>query len=369
MKGIQVDPERRVAVVQPGVLWRELDRATQIFSLATPGGIVSNTGIAGLTLGGGIGWLMGVHGLTVDNLLGAEMVTAEGEVVRADATSHPDLFWALRGGGGNFGVVTRFDYHLHPHGPTVLGGLVLWPIGEGREVLEHYRDYSSALPDDAEAFAAVLTVPDVGPAVAIITGYNGDLAEGTRVCARAGAVGHPVVNTIGPMTHVDRQGMLDDGNAEHGLRRYWKSGYSETLSDEMIRCLLEAGRSFPSAECSMLAMRIHGAATRVPNDGTAFALRGEKWDLNLVGQWREPEESARHLAWVRRWWEEVEPLTSGLVYINHLAGDDGQERARRSFGDNYQRLAFIKGRYDPDNVWHLNPNILPTPQPGASPPL
>lgn len=362
MKGIQVDPERRVATAGPGVLWRELDRETQRFDLATPGGIVSNTGIAGLTLGGGLGWLMGSHGLTADNLLGVELVTAEGQVIRVDSDSHQDLFWALRGGGGNFGVVTRFDYQLHPHGPTVLGGLVVWPIAEGREVLEHYREYSAALPDEAEAFAAVLTVPEVGPAVAIITGYNGDPAEGAKVCAAAAAVGHPVANTIGPMTHVDRQAMLDSGNAEHGPRRYWKSGYGDTLSDEMIRYLLEAGRSFPSIECSMLVMRIHGAATRIPGDETAFALRGEKWDLSLIAQWREAEQSARHLAWTRQWWGAVEPLTSGMAYINHLAGDDGRERARRSFGDNYQRLAIIKGRYDPDNMWHLNPNIIPTRQ-------
>lgn len=359
MKGIQVYPDRQVAMAQPGVLWRELDRETQIFGLATPGGIVSNTGIAGLTLGGGLGWLTGTHGLTVDNLTGAEVVTAEGEVIRAEADSHPDLFWALRGGGGNFGVVTRFDYRLHRHGPTVLGGMVVWPLAEGWEVLERYRDYSATLPDEVEAFAAILTVPDLGSAVTIITGYNGDLAQGVPVCATAGAVGHPFVNTIGPMTHLDRQAMLDAGRAEHGPRRYWKSGYSEALSDDMIQLLLEAGRTSPSVECSVLVTRIHGAATRVADDHTAFAFRGGKWELNLIAQWRGPEESARHLAWVRRWWGQVEPLTGGTAYINHLAGDDGQERARRSFGDNYQRLATIKARYDPDNVWRLNPNILP----------
>jgi len=367
MKGIQVYPDRQVAMAQPGVLWQELDRETQIFGLATPGGIVSNTGIAGLTLGGGLGWLTGIHGLTVDNLLGAEVVTAEGEVIRADAGSHPDLFWGLRGGGGNFGVVTRFDYHLHRHGPTVLGGRVVWPLAEGREVLQHYRDYSATLPDEAEAFAALLTMPDLGPVVAIITGYNGDPGKGATVCAEAGAVGHPLVNTIGPMTHRDRQSMFDVGNAEHGPRRYWKSGYSEGLSDDMIQLLLETGRTFPSVECSILLMRIHGTATRVPTDRTAVALRGEKWELNLIAQWRGAEGSARHLAWVRRWWGQVEPLTGGTVYINHLAGDDGPERARRSFGDNYQRLATIKARYDPDNVWHLNPNILPARQPVPRP--
>ena len=361
MKGIWVSRERMTASAQTGVVWRELDRDTQAFGLATPGGVVSNTGIAGLTLGGGEGWLMGKFGLTVDNVLGMNIVTADGNYCRADESENRELFWALRGGGGNFGVVTSIDYRLHPHGPMVLGGLVAHPIANGREVLRFYREFSSDLPDEAEAFAGIITLPEVGPVVVIMAGYNGDLAEGERIFAPVKSFGKPVLDIVGPMPHVQRQSMVDEGNVDHGPLRYWKSGYTEDLTDEFIDAVLAAGDSFSSPESSLLFFRVHGAASRVPSDATAFALRGDKWDFNVIAQWRDGAESDRHKAWAREHWGRLEPLTSGAAYLNHLAGDDSAEKIRASYGSNYERLAKIKAKYDPDNLFRLNANVQPAP--------
>jgi FAD/FMN-containing dehydrogenase len=238
MKGIRVDPDARTVWAQGGVLWRDLDHETQAFGLATTGGTVSNTGIAGLTLGGGLGWLMGKHGLSIDNLISADVVTADGQFRKASAKDNPDLFWALRGGGGNFGVVTSLEYRLHPV-TQVLGGMVLYPLDQARDLLRFYRDFCGTLPDEAEAYAALLTAPEGMPVAALILGYNGPIADGEKVLAPARRFGKPLADVVGPMPYAARQRMLDEPNATHGLQRYWRSAFTEQISDGLIDIMVE----------------------------------------------------------------------------------------------------------------------------------
>ena len=358
LKGIEVDPAARVARAQGGVLWRELDHETQAFGLATTGGTVSNTGIGGLTLGGGLGWLMGRHGLTVDNLLSADVVTADGQFRTASATQHPDLFWALRGGGGNFGIVTSFEYRLHPV-TQVLGGLVIHPLDQAGEVLRFYRDFCPTLPDEAEAYAGLLTSPEGIPVAALILGYNGPLAEGEQVLAPARRFGRPLADLVGPMPYRARQSMLDEPNAVHGLHRYWRSAFTEALSDGAIDAVVEGAGRFSSPLSALIFFYMHGAAARVPPAETAFAARRCQWDFDAIAQWTDGAQSAQHVAWVRALWTRLEPHLGGTAYVNHLAEDDRPEKVRASFGDNYGRLRQLKGVYDPANVFRINANIPP----------
>ena len=358
MKGIRVDPDSGTVRADGGVLWRELDHETQAFGLATTGGTVSNTGIAGLTLGGGLGWLMGKHGLTVDNLISADVVTADGQFRRASATDNPDLFWALRGGGGNFGGVTSFEYRLHPV-TQVLGGLVIYPLDQARAVLRFYRDFCGTLPDDAEAYTALLTSPEGMPVSALILGYNGPIADGEKVLAPARQFGRPVADLVGPMPYRARQSMLDEPNATHGLCRYWRSAFTEQISDDLIDRLVEGAASFSSPLSALLFFYMHGAATRVPPTETAFAARRPQWDFDAIGQWTDGAESARHIAWVRALWSGLEPHLQGSAYINHLAEDDRPEKVRASFGENHGRLRQLKAVYDPTNLFRINANITP----------
>ena len=358
MKGIRVDPDRRTVRAEGGVLWRELDRETQIFGLATTGGTVSNTGIAGLTLGGGLGWLMGKHGLAVDNLLAVDIVTADGQVRQANATQNADLFWALRGGGGNFGVVTSLEYRLHEVS-EVLGGLVLYPLEQARNLLRFYRDFCATLPDEAEAYAALLTAPQGMPVAALLLGYNGPIADGEKVLAPARQFGTPIADMVGPMPYGVRQSLLDDPNAVHGLHRYWRAAFTEQLSDDFIDVVVEAAGQFSSPLSAFVLFHLHGAAVRVPASETAFAARKTQWDFDAIGQWADGAESAQHTAWVRAVWSRLEPHLQGSVYINHAAADDRPEKIRASYGSNYARLREIKTAYDPTNLFRLNPNIAP----------
>jgi FAD/FMN-containing dehydrogenase len=358
MKGIRVDPDARTVSAQGGVLWRDLDHETQAYGLATTGGTVSNTGITGLTLGGGLGWLMGKHGLTVDNLLSADVVTADGEFRKASAKDNPDLFWALRGGGGNFGVVTSFEYRLHPV-TQVLGGMVIYPLDQARDVLRFYRDFCGTLPDEAEAYAAVLTAPQGMPVAALILGYNGPIAEGEKVLAPARRFGKPVADVVGPMPYGARQRLLDEPNATHGLQRYWRSAFTEQISDGLIDVMVEGASRFSSPLSALLFFHMHGAATRVSPTATAFAPRRTQWDFDAIGQWTDAEQSATHTGWVRGLWSKLEPHLKGSAYVNHLAADDRPEKVRASYGENYARLRALKATYDPKNLFRVNANIAP----------
>jgi FAD/FMN-containing dehydrogenase len=358
MKGIRVDPDARTVSAQGGVLWRELDHETQAYGLATTGGTVSNTGITGLTLGGGLGWLMGKHGLTVDNLISADLVTADGEFRKASAKDNPDLFWALRGGGGNFGVVTSFEYRLHPV-TQVLGGMVIYPLDQARDVLRFYRDFCGTLPDEAEAYAALLTAPQGMPVAALILGYNGPIAEGEKVLAPPRRFGKPIADVVAPMPYAARQRMLDEPNATHGLQRYWRSAFTEQISDGLIDVMVEGASSFSSPLSALLFFHMHGAATRVSPLATAFAPRRTQWDFDAIGQWADAGQSATHTGWVRALWTKLEPHLKGSAYVNHLAADDRPEKVRASYGDNYARLRALKATYDPKNLFRVNANIAP----------
>ncbi len=357
MKGIRVDAASRTVTAQGGVQWRDFDHETQAFGLATTGGTVSNTGIAGLTLGGGLGWLMGKHGLSLDNLISADVVTADGQFCTASATENPDLFWALRGGGGNFGAVTSLQYRLYPMTET-LSGLVLYPLDQGRDVMRFYREFCATLPDEAEAFAALLT-HDGQPVVAMALGYNGTPEMGEKVLAPARQFGKPIADLVGPMPYGARQTMLDDPLAKHGLHRYWRSAFVDQLSDGLIDGMLEGAAAFSSPLSLMGVFYIHGAAARVPANATAFSARRPTWDFDIIGQWTEAAESSGHIDWVRSLWSRVEPELLGTVYINHMMGDDRPERVRASYGENYARLRELKSVYDPMNLFRVNANIAP----------
>jgi FAD/FMN-containing dehydrogenase len=358
MKGIRVNPDTRTVQAQGGVLWRDLDHETQAFGLATTGGTVSNTGIAGLTLGGGLGWLMGKHGLTVDNLVAADVVTADGRFRTASPAGDKDLFWALRGGGGNFGVVTSLEYRLHPV-TTVLGGLVIHPLDQARDLLRFYRDFCAGLPDEAEAYAGLLTSPDGHPVAALILGYNGPIADGEKVLAPARRFGRPVADLVGPMPYGVRQTLLDEPNARHGLHRYWRSAFTPQLGDELIDALVDGASRFTSPLSALVFFCMHGAATRVPPTETAFAARRPVWDVDVIGQWSDGAESARHVGWVRSVWGTIEPYLEDSGYVNHLAEDDRPEKVRASYGENYRRLRELKKVYDPTNLFRANANIAP----------
>jgi len=358
MKGIRVDPETRTARAEGGVLWREFDRETQVFGLATTGGTVSNTGIAGLTLGGGLGWLMGKHGLTVDNLISADVVTADGTFRQASAVNNPDLFWALRGGGGNFGVVTSFEYQLHPVA-QVLGGLVLYPLDQARGLFRFYREFCRTLPDEAEAFAALLTAPQGMPVAALLLGYNGPIDEGEKVLEPARRFGAPIADLVGPVPYVARQTMLDAPNAEHGLHRYWRSAFADQISDEFIDTIVDGAATFSSPLSALIFFYIHGAAARPSPTETAFAARAQQWDFDAIGQWSDGASSDHHIGWLRALWSRLEPHLLGKVYTNHAAADDRPEVIRASYGGNYARLQQIKAIYDPANLFRINANISP----------
>jgi FAD/FMN-containing dehydrogenase len=358
LKDVSVDAVARTARAEGGVLWREFDHETQAFGLASTGGTVSNTGVAGLTVGGGLGWLMGTHGLAIDNLLSVEVVTADGRVRRASADEHPDLFWALRGGGGNYGVVTSLEFRLH-RVSQVLGGLVIYPLDQARAVLRFYRDFCSTLPDEAEAYAALLTAPQGMPVAALMLGYNGPIPDGERILAPARQFGNPIADLVAPMPYCVRQTMLDDPHATHGLQRYWRSAFTERILDDTVDLLVDAASRFSSTLSALIFFYMHGAATRVPASNTAFAARQPQWDFDAIGQWTEPAESARHISWVRALWDEIEPNLLATAYVNHLSPDDRPEKVRASFGENYGRLRQLKRVWDPTNLFRLNANVAP----------
>jgi FAD/FMN-containing dehydrogenase len=358
MQSVRVDPVKRTARAEAGLTWGEYNRETQAFGLASTGGVVSTTGIAGLTLGGGLGWLMGKHGLSCDNLLSADMVTADGQFLTASASEHPDLFWGLRGGGGNFGVVTSFEYRLHPV-DSVLAGMVLHPLANAKDVLRFYREYARSTPDELTAFAALMTSSEGAPVVAIIVGYIGPMAEGERLVAPVRKFGSPIADTIGPMSYVQLNTMFDAAFPYGGVQRYWKSSFLKHLGDDVLEILVDRAATMPSPMSMVGFFHVHGAASRVHPDETAFGLRDDQWDYDIISQWQDPGEADRHIRWTREFWTAVEPFATGEVYVNHLDAEEGT-RIRAAYGKNYERLVALKNTYDPTNLFRLNQNIKPT---------
>jgi FAD/FMN-containing dehydrogenase len=357
MRAIRVDPVSRTARAEPGLTWKELDRESLAFGLATTGGTVSSTGIAGLTLGGGLGWQMARHGLTCDNLLSIDIVTIDGRLLTASSSQHEDLFWAVRGGGGNFGIATSFEYQLHPMESTIAGGMVLYPIEQAREVLRFYRRYSQDAPDDLTAFAGLLTTPDGQNVAAIIAAWFGPPEMAAQQLQPLRTFGTPLADLIGQIPYAQLQTMFDAA-VPSGLRRYWKSGYLPDLTDDLIDTILTHAATKTSPYSLILLFHLHGKAARMPPDATAFGARATQWDLDIIPQWHAAVEDAQHIEWGRRFWTEVEPFTRG-VYSNHLDGDDGATRLRAAYGQNYDRLAAIKRKYDPENFLRMNNNIGP----------
>jgi FAD/FMN-containing dehydrogenase len=357
MQGIRVDPEQRTVRVEPGVLWSDVDRETQAFGLATTGGTVSHTGVAGLTVGGGMGWLMSLHGLTCDNLLSADVVTAGGRLLTASETENADLFWAIRGGGGNFGIVTSFEFRLHPIGPMVMGGMILYPLDQAKEVLQFYREFSRTTPDELTAFAGLMTTPDGLPVVAIILGWFGPLEEGDKQFEPVRTFGSPLADLTGPLPYRQLQKMFDDA-APFGIHRYWKSGYFQELGDDLLDMIIEHTVAKTSPFSVVILFHMHGACTRIDPAEKAYGLREPQWDFDIITQWTDPAEADQHIGWTREFWHAVEPFSRG-VYVNHLDADDSQLRTRAAYGDNYERLVAIKTKYDPTNFFRLNNNIVP----------
>jgi FAD/FMN-containing dehydrogenase len=357
MKGINVDVENRTARVEPGVKWAEFDNATQAHGLATTGGTIGDTGIAGLTLGGGFGWLEGVYGMTVDNLLAADVVLANGEQVRASAVECSDLFWALRGGGGNFGVVTAFEYRLHVIGPTIVGGMVVHPYSAAREVLQFFGNLLQTAPDPLTAAAAILTGPDGHKACAIACAYAGPVEAGLRAVRVIKEFGSPVLDAIGPIPYVGQQALLDQAMPPN-VRNYWKAEFIDRLSEGFIDTWVDAYSRVVSPMSFQLLFPIHGAAARVPVDATAFPNRGGV-HLGIYGVWNPGEPDEPNVAWVRDTWQRVRPFSSGGLYVNEIGEDDGHDRVQQAYGPNYVRLALIKAKYDPANLLRLNANIEP----------
>jgi FAD/FMN-containing dehydrogenase len=357
MKGIRVDPVARTAWAQPGLLWQEFDQATQAFGLATTGGTVGETGIAGLTLGGGVGWLVRKYGLTCDNLLAADVVTADGQLRHVSSEEDSDLFWALRGGGGNFGVVTSFQYRLHPL-PSVLGGLIIHPRSAARDVIRFHRDFIASAPEELTSYVALLTAPDGQPVVALASCYCGDLEEGERVLRPMREFGSPLVDDMKPMPYAGVQGLFGPG-FPWGRRNYWKSSFLRELPDAVVNAVVEQADRAPSLLSAVVLEYYGGAASRVATDATAFPHRDAIYNLVILGQWSDAAEDQVHISWARDCWEAVRPWSSGAVYMNALSEDAGAMSVRDAYGANYARLATIKAAFDPNNLFRLNQNIAP----------
>jgi FAD binding domain/Berberine and berberine like len=356
MKGIRVDPARRTAEAQAGLTLGEFDHETQEFGLATTLGVVSVTGIAGLTLGGGLGWLNGKHGLACDNLISADVVTADGRLLTASEEENEDLFWGLRGGGGNFGVVTSFRYRLHPVG-TVLGGGLSYPLSKAHEVLRFYHEFASGCPDELSTDASLGVAPDGSGVVVVSVCYCGPAEEGERVLRPLREFGSPLTDNIRPMAYTTLQS-APDASFPPGRRHYWKSSYLKHLSDEAIEVMVRFVSEMPSPTTGVGLQQMHGAASRVGPTTTAFPHRDEHYDFLILSQWTDPAESERNVEWTRSLFEAMQPFFEAGVYVNNL-GDEGEDRVQAAYGVNYDRLSTLKSLYDPTNLFRLNQNIPP----------
>jgi FAD binding domain/Berberine and berberine like len=362
MKGMRVDPVRRTAHAEPGLIWGEFDHETQAFGLATTGGQVSTTGIAGLTLGGGWGYLARTYGLASDNLRSVDLVTANGQWLTTSATEHADLFWGVRGGGGNFGVVTAFEYQLHEVGP-VLAGFVIHPFEKAQEVLIFYRDFTRTAPDELASGVVLVTLPDGIPVAAIPVCYNGPIVEGERMLKPLRAFGPPLADQIGPMPYTAAQQLID-AFYPPGLQQYWKSSFLQEISDGAIATMVAYCAKRPSPMChAVIEHTLGGAVSRVDREATAFNHRDVPYSFLTLGVCTDPAEAETCVRWARECWDAMQPFLTGSAYVNYLGreADEGAERIQAAYGaEKYQRLVALKNTYDPTNLFQLNQNITPT---------
>ncbi|MDG6998136.1 MAG: FAD-binding oxidoreductase [Nitrososphaerota archaeon] len=366
MKSVRVDPINRTARVEPGVTWRQFDLETQAFGLATTGGLVSSTGISGFTLGGGIGWLVRKYGLALDNLLSVDMVTSKGELVRASMSENTDLFWGVRGGGGNFGIVTSFEFALHQVGPIILGGMIAYRAEDGENLLKFYREFVKEAPDELTTLVVYLTAPPLPflPAevhgkhlIAVVLCYCGPLEEGQRVISPLRKFGSPVADVIQPMPYTALQSMLDAA-APPNLQNYWKSIYISTLNDPLIDTILSFGSAITSPLSSIHIHQLGGAMRRIGDDATAFSNRDAPFAVNILSCWQDASENHKHLGWAREFFAALQKFSSG-VYVNFMSDDDSA-RVKEAYGeDKYNKLVQLKNKYDPTNFFRLNQNIKP----------
>jgi FAD/FMN-containing dehydrogenase len=359
MKAVRVDPEQRIAVADAGLTLAEFDQATQAHGLATTLGVVSMTGIAGLTLGGGIGWLNGKYGLSCDNVLSAEIVVADGRLLTASAEQNPDLFWAIRGGGGNFGVVTSFTYKLHPVS-TILGGGVTYPAERAHATLKHYHAIARSCPDELSTAASIGRNPEGQAVVSVAVCYCGPLEEGERVVRPLREFGPPIAGGIGAMSYTAMQTGAD-GGFPRGRRHYWKASFLRDLTDDAIATILRFAVDIPSPYSGIGLQQMTGVASRVDPTATAFAHRARQYDFLVLSQWDDPAADERNITWTRALFKAMQPYLEHGVYVNDLneEREEGQERIRSAYGANYERLAAIKSAYDPTNLFRLNHNIKP----------
>ena len=356
MRSVHVDAASRKVRVQGGATLGDLDRETHAFGLSVPCGIVPKTGIGGLTLGGGVGWLLRKYGMSIDNLLSCQMVTADSRVITASKSENEDLFWALRGGGGNFGVVTSFEFQAHPvH--TVLGGLVLYPRQAAPEVVRHFRDFMLSAPDELTAYAAFIHGPDGTPLVGVIACYCGEISEGERVLQPLRSFGRPMVDAIQPMPMPAMQGLLA-ASFPDGNQNYWKSTMQRELPDAAIDAIVAHANKMSSPLSALVVEYYGGAAGRVPNDATAFPHRDLPWDILFIAQWTDAAETPIHRDWARAGETALQPFTSNAHLLSILDSDD-ESIVNTAFGGNLARLAAVKQKYDPTNFFRVNQNIKP----------
>ena len=365
IKYTRVNPEARTVRVGGGCTWADVDHATHAFGLATPTGIISTTGVGGLTLGGGIGHLTRKCGLTIDNLLAADLVLADGSFVTASADENEDLYWAIRGGGGNFGVVTSFLFRSHPIS-TVYAGPMLWDLKQATEVMQWYREFSPSAPEDVNGFFAFLTVPPGPPfpehlhnrkMCGVVWCFTGPLDQAEEVFKPIRSFGPPALDLVGPMPYPMLQSMFD-GLYPPGHQWYWRADFVNELSDEAIALHVKYGSEMPTMQSSMHMYPINGAAHRVGNDETAWAYRDANWAEVIVGVDPDPANNDRIISWTKDYWDALHPYSAGGAYVNFMM-DEGQERVQATYGDNYERLVAIKNKYDPTNLFRVNQNIRP----------
>jgi FAD/FMN-containing dehydrogenase len=358
MKGVTVDASKREAVAAPGVLWGEFDAAAQAQGLATTGGQVSHTGIAGLTLGGGLGYLMGKHGAVCDNVLSLEVVTADGEMLIASEEQNPDLFWAMRGAGANFGIVTSFRYRVHPL-EQVLAGMLLYPRERAIELIAFHREFLAGSPDELDTTVGFLNSPDGTPLVGIIAVWAGNPAEGQRLLGPLRNFGSPVADLIRPMAYTEVQSMVDDA-LPTGNRYYWKSNFVSELTPGIAEVLEKGANAMPSPLSMALVFEVKGQLRRVPKSAMAFDHRDVGFEMSIIANWTEPAQDAANIEWARSVWSAAQPYVLPAVYTNHMTAEESADRVRAAYGaDKYNRLAALKSKYDPDNFFRLNHNILP----------
>ena len=366
MKSVDVDPEKKRALVEPGATLGDFDKAVQAHGLAMPVGINSTTGIAGLTLGGGFGWLTRKYGMTIDNLVSAEIVTAQGNKVRASETENEDLFWAIRGGGGNFGVVTRFEFALNHVGPEILAGLIVFPMEQAEQVIKKYREFVQSAPEELNVWVVLRKAPPLpflpeavhGQKVIVLAiFYAGDIDHGEKLIDPLRQFGDAHGEHIGAMPYVQWQQAFDP-LLTPGARNYWKSHNFTELNDGAINSIIEYAHILPTAQCEIFIGLIEGAFNRVPQNATAYGYRDTKFVLNVHGRWDEPSEDEKCVTWARDFFKASTPFASAGVYVNFMTEEE-TERIPSAYGSNYERLLRVKRKYDPENIFHFNQNIKP----------